>query len=358
MQTNHILWGSMRHSLLIFSSILIAMPALAADPGTYRHGQAYHATPSANSDQCALQCRGDAQCKGWNFIKPQPNMQSGLCEFNSLRVSPVPSAISISGDNVTARSYNASIIPAGSNTVRIGQTRSGRTTRVGTAPVSHAPVSTRAVSQAPTRRIVRQAAPERIQPQTASYRPPQTSPSLTEQQNQYRRGAARTAPIQRRNAPQAPRFKHSLESSPLYQTRPISRPSPAVRQPRLTHNLDAGQVQPQRSVQHPPAQAPAPARHVAQRTAVPIPSQNRAPTPQRPSAPVALPRPIPRSPISTAKAQDSLFGSLHDDVSVPLSLTPDIIPEDPDAPIPTVASVPTIKVLEEKLGSLAGGPAN
>ena len=37
---------------------------------------------------------------------------------------------------------------------------------------------------------------------------------------------------------------------------------------------------------------------------------------------------------------DPLFGSLYDDVKAPKTLTAKDIPTDPDAPIPTVTSVP------------------
>ena len=52
-------------------------------------------------------------------------------------------------------------------------------------------------------------------------------------------------------------------------------------------------------------------------------------------------------------AQQSLFGSLNDDVKSPRPLVN--LPADPNAPIATAQSRPTIAVSQEPLGTLAGG---
>ena len=329
----------MRLILITLSSALLASSAMAYEPGTYRPGQPYSAVPSQDAQQCSLQCQGDAQCKGWNFVQVRQTSSGGLCEFNSRRVSPVPSGVSSSGDNVTARSH-ASIIPAGSRTVRVGQQAQTNTVRVG-APSSQT---------SSTRRVVRQPVQQQRQVQAASYRKPQTDRtnpagmSLTEQQNRIRHQldqAAPQRPVRQRSIqpprPQAqPHLKHSLDGGAM--AAPNTSRGP-VQPPRITHNLDAG-----RNARMAPQPQPQP-------QAGPMPQARPQSAPQsRPAAP-------PHYPVAASIAQDKLFGSLHDDVKAPLPLTPDLIPDDPDAPIPTVTSIPTEKLHMEKIGGLAGAPA-
>jgi len=54
------------------------------------------------------------------------------------------------------------------------------------------------------------------------------------------------------------------------------------------------------------------------------------------------------------QAQQSLFGSLNDDVQAPRPLT--AAPADPNAPIPTSQARPTQLVEQGTLGALAGAP--
>ena len=88
--------------------------------------------------------------------------------------------------------------------------------------------------------------------------------------------------------------------------------------------------------------------------AVPKMKQQSAPVPvQMASRPAVAPQPhVQKSPLreqSPARvSHQSLYGSLHDDVTVPLTLTAKNIPADPDAPIATVTSVRT-KPVETRL---------
>jgi len=54
------------------------------------------------------------------------------------------------------------------------------------------------------------------------------------------------------------------------------------------------------------------------------------------------------------RAQDSLFGSLYDDVIVPAPINAEEFSNNPDVPLATVKAVPTIPVTTENLAGLAG----
>ena len=58
--------------------------------------------------------------------------------------------------------------------------------------------------------------------------------------------------------------------------------------------------------------------------------------------------------LTAAQAQQSLYGSLNDDVKVPASNR--AAPTDPNAPIATAASRPSTPVKTEPLEGLAGAP--
>jgi len=103
---------------LLSSCMLLSSGAFAADAGTYRPGNTYNSITANSPDICDMQCSGDAQCRSWNFVRVS-EMAEGVCEFNDNMSSPVPSAISISGNNVS-RPRAARVIAGKTNTVRIG----------------------------------------------------------------------------------------------------------------------------------------------------------------------------------------------------------------------------------------------
>ena len=376
--------------ILAFSSVL-SVPAFAADLGTYRPGAPYHSVPAPGADVCENQCAGDAQCRGWNYVKVNPR-SPGVCEFNSKPASPIESPISISGDGAAVLAPNISI----------GRTN---TVRVGTAAKAAPRPTVRQSS--PTRRIVRQAVPQPIRPEQAIARSTGQVGSLTSQQNNYRQATGHI-PGYRRVNPLPPAFagqpQYNFPGVPA-QTRQANVHPQAIqgqrllRDPRIVnqrqapfpqfqHNLEghAAAVNPQQFNQ---ASAPNNQRINNQGRppiGVPIPA-NRAATPSQVAPQKALPRgsvndpvtyqnapsrireaelaAIQRAaqaaqpaaqytpPVSYEDAQQNLFGSLNDDVAAPRPLLR--APTDSNAPIATSQSRPTTPVFQEPLGVLAGG---
>lgn len=179
--------------LAVSLGVFMAMPAFAQDLGTYRPGQAYQSVTAPAAEICSTHCAGDAQCSAWNYVKAGPKAV-GVCEFLSSASNPVASQISISGVNTNLTTFS-----------RPTQVGTRNTVRVGTSSVpSPSPSSSYAPSVTKTpqgRRVVREAVPQRINPsQTVNRRNfPQNgqagyTPSLTEQQNAYRRQTGNLPP--------------------------------------------------------------------------------------------------------------------------------------------------------------------
>ena len=371
----------------VFAALLSA-PAFAADLGTYRPGTPYSSTVAAGADVCDNQCAGDAQCRGWNYVKPNPRA-AGICEFLSSVSTPISSQISISGESQSAAPYYSGLTTGGTNTVRVGTQpkASTNTVRVGQAPSS--------------RRVVRQPVPQRVAKQQASYTSVENM-SLTEQQNRYRQGQAGVPQVAPRTTPQAALGATPQGQRPVQNQRPMFRPildapSPQIRgqQPRgqqmrqpqaqptrrqasrratgprrvqgqraqqgqrlqgqgtPTPQFQDPRMQPsaqmpqqarqayqqpqQRGQSRPPIGQPIPAPQVAARPQAMTPSQRLAQlTAQTPVQAVPLTGPVALNP---QEARTSLFGNLNDDVA-----------------IPSASAVPTLPVAEQPLGEvLAGG---
>lgn len=325
----------MRHFFyLTLVSLLSVTVAQAAETGTYRPGQVYLSVSAQHPNQCAQQCMGDALCKGWNFVRVRPAQNQSICEFNARKVSPIPSAISISGDNPTARASER-LVPAGYRTLRVGTPErkirrpSTNTVRVGFVP-------------SPNTASVKMTAPTNAVPSPNTQRAAAPAPKL-----QYQNQSQRTLPVLRHSLDAKP--QSVLQAAPRLASRPVlpiaPRPvdqsiSPLVRQ--QTVRLPAAPVQP--SIQNSEITAP-----------TPIEISTELPEP-RPAIAMAAPIPAPQidsdlvgAPVSVERAQRSLFGSLYDDVKAPQSLTAQDIPLDPDAPIPTVTSVPVAKIDQSRL---------
>lgn len=364
----------MRYRHLFFCSVIslsFTAPALAAEPGTYRPGTPYYSTQAGSANICEQQCSGDAQCKGWNFVSVNPNAPNGVCEFNSLNASPVPSEISVSGSN-GAPSYSRRVSAGGTSTVRVGAPepapRSVRSNVIAarTAPVrrfnqqaytsssselSSVRPGARAIrpeQAGPSRRVVRQPIAQRRQPSQSSYRAPSRA----------------AAPLMRAQAPQQPRFQHNLDQGVPQKYIPqraqqtlrpqLSAPQSARRPATNSRpNLPASGFQ---------GGDPRLQNMVRQRAASPATSTRAAPQPQVQAQPraqsVSRPpqTPLPlRRPQSLAEVEQSLFGSLNDDVKAPKPMT-QAEQNNPDAPIATVSSVPVKRVTTESLLGLAGAP--
>ncbi len=364
----------MRLLSILSLTALLSAPAFAADLGTYRPGTPYQSVVAPGADVCENHCAGDAQCRGWNYVKANP-AAPGVCEFISTVSAPVSSSISISGLG-NASPISNRVVQGGSNTVRVG-------TSVTPKPQS-------SVTRVGNRRVVREAAPQRIQPQTAATRrvvrpvnPSMAGDSLTVQQNRYRMQTGQIprpqtaqpqprAPLQFRPmldgagpyaAPQRPQGQNQQATPrPQVNQRPQAM-QPQYRQPARRRGSDArppvgqaiqppaamqgmqalGQGQPQRvpSQMMPRASAQAPV------TQLNSPEQALK---QRQAALIANSRQQAQG-LTAEQAQQSLYGSLHDDVKVPAANMP--MPADPNAPIPTVASRPTVPVQVEGLAGAA-----
>jgi len=373
----------MRLFSILALTTLLSAPAFAADLGTYRPGSPYHSVVAPGADVCESHCAGDAQCKGWNYVKVNPRAP-GVCEFNAKAVSPIESAISISGQGGASVAPN--LLQGNTNTIRVG-------TRTATKPRS----STITVGQTPSgRRVVRQAVPQRIVPSKTVARRPADAGSLTAQQNKYRAATGHAAPQARQHQgypqsrpqqqvarPQMRQQQIAPQGQRLMRDPRIQ--APQHRQaPRFQHNLDdapngniyARPQQPQgRKVPQQQTRAPQ-SRDAQGRPQIGVPIQGQQQSARR-TAPVPQQRAIPQASVndpvthqngqqrvqaaaqrqaqmSYEQAQQSLFGSLNDDVQAPRPMT--ALPADPNAPIPTSQARPTQPVEQGTLGALAGAP--
>lgn len=331
----------MRFLSLLFLTSLMSVPAFAADLGTYRPGAPYHSVIAPAADVCENQCAGDAQCRGWNYVKVNPRAP-GVCEFNSKPANPIESSISISGQGASLIAPNVSI--GATNTIRVG-----------TSPAVKARSTVRQTS--PNRRVVRQAVPQQVRPeQTVMSRPIQ---SLTAQQNRHRQTTGHMAgPMMNAN--------RVVGSAPqrLMRDPRIQMPRSSQRMPQFNHALDGSHPQIIHSQgfskplqnSRPPIGVP-----IAPRPQVALPkgSVNSPVTHQnaemrlRKAERAASQRTLQAPRLSVEQAQASLFGSLNDDVSAPRSLLN--VPAETDVPIATSQSRPTIAVSQETMGVLAGG---
>lgn len=320
----------MRLTLLSCTAALIAAPAFAADLGTYRPGTPYHSVIVPTANVCESQCEGDAQCRGWNYVKAAPSAP-GVCEFQSSIGAPVSSAISISGVSNSAMPLSSRVIEGNTNTIRVG-------TAVAPKPASVTQTSPSG------RQIVRQAVPGQysqtmptpqmgFRPALDGYsgaQPQMTRPTVS-------RGPARQSPQMRmvrpsapQNAYQQPQFTQSYQGRP-----PVGQPiAPAP----------ATQVQGQF--------APTPQVIPAQSRIISAPSQAqtyRAPQAQTYAPPQpfnqtpaqAMPRSSANNPVSwesirqpqSSPQQPSLYGQLNDDVRQ-------------SSPMPTAQSYPSQPVTQ------------
>lgn len=343
-------------TLLTSTSGLIAAPVLAADLGTYRPGTPYHSVIVPTANVCESQCDGDAQCRGWNYVKAAPQAP-GVCEFQSSVSAPISSAISISGISGAARPMSSRVVEGNTNTIRVG---------TAVAPRATAPQAAETLTTGSGRQINRQAVPTQY---SGAYAAPQPGfrPALdgysAQPQEMTRpatsRGPARQSPQMRQIPPRranvAPRpadgqYQYSptqtLQTPQSYQGRPPIG-EPIAPMPR-GQNQVFGQVNTPSMTQAP---AQMPARSAAQPQAYAQPQNYTQPTshvaPQtyqaQPRQAETMPRSSASHPISwesiraqPAQAQPSLYGHLNDDVR-------------PSSTMPTVRSYPAEPVTEMSL---------
>ncbi len=316
----------MRHlTLLLMGTLCLPVSALATDYGTYRPGNSYMKIPAQNPDQCISYCSGDAQCKGWNFVKLNP--AQSICEFNARDAAPIASAISISGRSSTAgsnfvRQSTPSLVQTGGSVTRVGQISSPQT---------------KPPSSSPSRHVLRHSVPT-LDPrhQIANYRSrlhsiatPRGGTALSQQTPQQAISNAR------------PKFSPHLDALPP--RREID-PTVAHKYAKRSAYKPMLDTRPIVSQSAPISDAPTDDRPGI---AAPKVSAEDLPTiPRLSQMPMNKPRPSINSALAggpvagTLPASSSLYGSLYDDVKRPRSLSADDIPVDPDAPISTVISVP------------------
>lgn len=328
-------------------ALITAAPVFALDMGTYRPGVPYNSLEANSPQACEHQCVSDSECRGWNFVKVSPQQANGVCELNARVVAPIPSPVSISG-GALGRNASSRMISTGTNTVRVGQP-------------SRQIAKPKVTQKSPTRRIVREAVPQRMQARSTSY--PTSNMSLTQQQATQRGRAFTPQPTPRvqpqQHSQARPQFQHNLDNRAVMVTRPTARTAyayPPNYQPQ--HQSRPHQMSRQSPSQHTGLQNADP-RLLAARNQMLAQQhqQNMQATPPMAASPYAsgLRASTPQPSVNQGPAahmQSSLFGSLHDDVKVPRSITAQDA-ADPNAPIPTVTSVPTKKITTENL--LSGG---
>lgn len=323
--------------------LFAASIANAADQNTYRPGTPYLKTVANHFNQCEQQCRGDAQCRSWNFVRANAGAASGICEFNSRMVTPVSSSVSMSGTintNVDSLMSHAAAANKGTRTIRVGTPiRIRAASPQNKQSQNKRPQHKRPQSPSMRKTIVkRQAIPEQYAPQRANHtqplaqqvKRPQLTPQQTHYRQQYLARKKHQADMQRQQ------FMHQQQSGQhLSQGLQPQRPTPQIQAPQMQAHV---QVPPQTNI----AQTRRPLRPLP-----PQAMQQQARQQQRPQG---------------------LYGSLHDDLTQNLSTIPrpQTAPDNlnnPDAPISTSRAVPTIPVQESQmkapsgLGSLASGLA-
>lgn len=335
----------MRFILLTCTAALVAAPAFAADLGTYRPGTPYHSVIVPTANVCESQCDGDAQCRGWNYVKAAPQAP-GVCEFQSSVSQPISSAISISGISNTAMPLSSRVIEGNTNTIRVG---------TAATPQATAPQAVQTRQTQSGRQIIRQPVPTQYSGVYAA--PPQqmTRPTLS-------RGPARQSPQMRQARPNfaqgAPRptYGQSQYAQPQnpqsYQGRPPVG-QPIAPMPRM-QNQAFGQVNAPQMIQGPAqmqvrsapqtyAQPQAYPQAYAQPQSYSQPTTYTAPQSYQPQQAQPMPRSSASNPVSweslraqPAQTQPSLYGQLNDDVRQ-------------SAPMPTVPSYPTQAVTQMPL---------
>lgn len=301
----------------------VSGPAFAGDLNTYRTGNAYLKVPAPGAQSCEAQCNGDAQCKGWNFLRSGAPNGSGICEFNSQISGLSAHPYAISGLASSSSYAGGTLVQGATRTTRIGQ------------PVTIRPQIRPQLQQASTRPMQRQIrrAPAPVT-RTRQFIPQQTAPV--------------SRPILQRSDLRKP----ATLGGPLSQVRPTTPPKSQVKVPQRPHDPDKPRIYGER-IPTPNAErrhTPAPTPHNQQAKAPKPPRSMQA---RRPQAPMAY---------QDAVTQTNLYGSLYDNVKtspaapkVKNPLYNERPAEDPDAPIATSQAVPTAKVSEDSLAM--AGPA-
>lgn len=386
-------------------ALLVSSTGFAADQYTYRAGQVYMKASADNHTECEAQCRGDAACRGWNFIRPNPRSRSGICEFNARKAAPVSSPISISGEiNTGIDALMSHAVPLTGNMA--GNMRSN-TVRVGTPIVPKREIPKRRIAATPqmaavptpgARRIVKRLPVPGLQkvPTSADYK--RTIPAQTARARQdvraprvyggeapriQARPQTRQQPIpqpqQQRTRQQQPQqmglqqLQRDLVQPREMQKRQMTREQIyreqmlAAQRQMAERQAEQAQNNAQQQIPQPSQYAPnpyAPNSYAPNPYAQPYPQQMRRQAPQQ--APIMqAPPQAQMMPAPMAPNQASLYGSLHDDLtqnmtSVPRPQTAPDQMGNADAPVSTSRAAPVQPVQSAPIGypaipGLAGG---
>ena len=321
-------------SLVVSGASVIATPAFAADQNAYRAGTPYLKTVANHYGQCESQCAGDAQCRSWNFVRPNAGAASGVCEFNSRDASPTQSPTSMSGAmNTRIDPALSRAVQGGTNTIRIG------------SPTMVAPKMATRQQQPPQqqerRRVVRKPVPRQITARNASHtKPVNIKPSQNPDRFAPRVYGGQKQAVQRPTASQAPKARPQANRASSQTNKPLTAEQAYYREQYIAQKKrqDALQQQYQQRTQNRAPQRSAPQRQPAQYA----PQGQQQRMPQRP-----------------------LYGSLHDDLTrnmtiVPRPRTAPDAPNNANAPLATSRAAPTKPVTAKPLRApigpgLAGG---
>ncbi len=347
----------MRFPLLFGTLLFISPSAWSADRGIYRPGPSYLSIHANTPDQCQSQCLGDAMCKAWNFVQISSSPTGAICEFKTRITTPIPSQFSISGESPNAID-SVKIIPAGYRTTRLGQPSSQY--RPSSVKMTRLPSKspTVRVGAVPLQQYNHVRAPQAHNYQRTEVRHQQVSPQIANQPSAINNQLSRL-PVRSHQPTSGIQSQAIRQNSGAFSNRQYvnnSRPKQVRHHQTPTANVyqsqETGAMKPHLdNIQ----QTYSDVNHSLepQKPAAPVPTQNSMNGPTynaRPASEISMQRSAP--PIEPGLAggpsqpvtQNSLFGSLYDDVKAPRTLQSSDIILGPDAPIKTVDSVPVGKV--------------
>ncbi len=364
---------------LLWAIITLSKASFAADQYAYRAGQTYMKFAANNHIDCEAQCRGDAPCQSWNFIRPNPRSRTGICEFNARQAAPMSSPISISGAInihshqamnrvVTERPiYAPQMASAPLNTQRTAPKNNFRNARGNVSGNVSGNLRQRVVQNIPEEHIIRAPIPAGYRPIAPARKTNALSPTANIRTVRQPLTQARLQPHTGYLQPR------SMTRQQIYNEQIYATQIRAEAQAKLLANAQIQQAQ-YRAVSPPrPLQQYAPNTRQAPQIRY-VPQISRAPqisrTSQTPGIPqisktqapkVQMPPRIP----TAAPNQQSLYGSLYDDLTQNMSPVPrpQAVPDqmsNPGAPIATNRPVQTITVQETPfnyptIAGLAGG---
>ncbi|PHR94331.1 MAG: hypothetical protein COA69_01680 [Robiginitomaculum sp.] len=268
-------------------AILLKNTAFAADQNTYRSGATYLKTAAHHYAQCEQQCKGDAACRSWNFLRPNAGSATGICEFNANAATPVSSPVSMSGNIKTSiAALMSHAVSARAHTIRIGM------------PVPQQYTPQRA-NTTHTQTYQQQASQQQTSQEKAYYRQQYLAQKQRQAELQYQR-LLNQRQIQMLQPPQ---------HRPQLQTSRFVAPTPREQTPNVQNAIPAN------APQHPQSANPASlygSLHddLTQNMSI-VPRPQTAPDDiQDPNAPIATSRAVPTIPVRTTPMTQTAIPAL------------------------------------------------